>query len=69
MFYVAPLPGQISLGYLEDNIPLLFGVDQQTATAALGEAWPVLPPVDAVDTMRRWVRTIQSWEWLLWAAA
>ena len=61
VFWVKPLDGQISIGFLAGNFPVLFGVDEATANQQLGENWLTLSPNEAVAQMHRWMTEIEDW--------
>jgi hypothetical protein len=59
-FFVKPVQDAIHVGYLASSFPYLFGVDEMTAEAELGDNWRTLSPTQALETMHQWVATIED---------
>jgi hypothetical protein len=60
VFWVKPVEGKIHIEYLSSNFPSLFGIDEGTAEARLGQKWFELPPQQAVEQIMRWVDTVEE---------
>jgi hypothetical protein len=60
-FWIKPVEGRLHIGYLSNNFPALYGVDESTALTDFGPNWLDLQPAEAVQRVRDWADTIDRY--------
>jgi len=62
IFWVTPREREIHIGYLSDNFPSLFGVDENAAEVTLGPNWIDLPEDQACERIFEWADTVTRYD-------